>query len=618
MTDSCADAMSRLARLLAILLILAPAGLAAREPRPLLPDGTLIEEPARPLPDDEVPDDTGVEETSDGDAGAAPPAAGDSDPGQTGIQVDPLLAIPVDDIGTLTPETGGFAADLWSGLSRPDLLALLDLVPGPSGFHVLNELRRRLLLTAAQAPAGEAGDEGPVLRARADALFRSGDLDALSALLDRLPPDHDRKDLHQLAVTTRLLVRDPSGTARRRACSDAGHWLARSLDPFWQKAKIACETAAGNWSSVDYATRILIELGHEEDRFLLLADAALQQLDEPVDLAAGDLDGIDGAMLVLGRLVLADPDTGHLPAWILAGYQLSRPPLPETWRLAVARRAEHAGLMPTEDLVEAYLAPPASDRPSREEEPGTEAQGQGGGGDEERRSIELVLAMLSHESPVARAQATSQVLERARARGTVAAVGRLHTLQLPIRPDPALGWFAADAALLQVASGDARGARPWLALAERESTASAVGEARWHRIWPAIRIATGDEVLAWSTPRLEAWMERADTPEGRLRAARLLVLLEVFGDQVPSTAWRDLAQVTAETGAGPAVPRALAAALEAGRFGEALALVLVLAGSGEPGTRSTGDLVAAVAALRALGLEDEARRLAFDIAIAGP
>ena len=40
MTGSCADAMSRFARLLAILLILAPAGLSAREPRPLLPGGS--------------------------------------------------------------------------------------------------------------------------------------------------------------------------------------------------------------------------------------------------------------------------------------------------------------------------------------------------------------------------------------------------------------------------------------------------------------------------------------------------------------------------------------------------------------------------------------------------
>ena len=603
--------MNRLSCLFAILLLLAPGGLSAREPRTLLPGETRIDQPAAPGRTGAKQDDTGAGTTRPGGSEAG-------QTGRAGIQVDRLEAIPVDDIGTLTPETGGFPADLWSGSPRATVLRLLGLLPGPSRFHVLNDLRRRLLLTAAAAPGDGNGEEGRVLRARAGALFRAGDLAALSGLLDRLPPDHDREDLHQLAVTTRLLVRDPSGSARQRGCTDASHWLARSRDPFWQKVKIACDAAAGNWSGVDYATRILIELGHEEDRFLLLADAALQQLDEPVELAAGELEGIDGAMLVLGRLALADPDIARLPAWILAGYQQSEPPLPEELRIALAQATERAGLLPTHDLVAVYLAPAARSDPSQQGEPGMEASGESDGTDAVRRPIELVLAMLSHESPVARAQATRRVLERARARGTVADVGRLHTLQTPIHPDPALGWFAADAALLHVAAGDSGQAGPWLALAERESTASPAGEAGWHRVWPMLRIAAGGEILDRSAARLESWLAAVDTPAARQRAARLLALMEALGEDVPWTVWRDLAEVHGEAAAGPALPRALSAAVEAGRLGEALAFVLVLAGPGEPGTRSTGNLVSAVAALRELGLEREARQLALDIALTIP
>ena len=65
-----------------------------------------------------------------------------------------------------------------------------------------------------------------------------------------------------------------------------------------------------------------------------------------------------------------------------------------------------------------------------------------------------------------------------------------------------------------------------------------------------------------------------------------------------------------------AVSRALVNARDAGRVGEAIALVLIAVGSEPLATLPSATLVDAVAALHGLGLEGEARRLAFEIAVA--
>ena len=589
----------RTACLAAALLILLSAPLAAEAPRILLPESPLEDEPEDPVP--------------------AGPAAPEDDTGpETGIRTAPLPDLTIDDIGTLEPGTGGLPRDIWSGTSRTALRHLLDLIPGPSPFHVLNDLRQRLLLTAATAPPGDGGHSGALIRARADALFRGGDLARLSGFLDLLPIDYRDEALHQLATVTYFLAHDGSEASRRRGCAVTDLWLPQSQDSFWQKAQIYCDAIAGNWARVDYATRILLELGAQDDRFFMLTDAMQQQPAGNAELGPAPLSRLDGALITAGGLTLSDTDLLRLPDWMLTAYHHAAPPVSPESRLALAERAERAGLLSPADLISLYLELPAETVAAD----GAEARAETGS--DALEGAALYRIMLSHVSPVARAQAIKHALGLALARGTFATAARLYARHVrAMSPDPALGWFAADAAVLLVAAGHDDLALPWLSLARQESAATPAAQADWHRAWPAIRLATGDSLVARDAERLDSWLDwaRATDQDGaRGRAPVILALMEAVGGPVPETVWLDLTEAPSHPAsvAGLALTRALGAALRAGRKGEALALVLILAGSGDPDHRPPGDLVTAVSALAELGLETEARRLAFEIAVTLP
>jgi hypothetical protein len=191
-----------------------------------------------------------------------------------------------------------------------------------------------------------------------------------------------------------------------------------------------------------------------------------------------------------------------------------------------------------------------------------------------------------------------------------------------------LGWFAADAALLLVAAGDLEAARPWLGVAEREAAFGPEAGDAWHRVWPLVRLVAGDTLLEWQAKQLQGWWNRTrvNDPQGaNQKAALLFGLLSALADPVPSTAWRGLIGENRSMGfaapglaIGPdlAVTRTLSDAIDQGRLGEAVALILITLGTSKFDAMSPVVLVNTVSALKDLGLEQDARLLAFEIATA--
>ena len=103
----------------------------------------------------------------------------------SGIQVDSLGAVNPESAGTLSPETGGLPIDLWKGTDRSLVERLLAEIPGGLVSPTMRELARRLLLSMATPPEGEARED--LLNQRIDRLAAMGDLAAVGDLIQAVP-----------------------------------------------------------------------------------------------------------------------------------------------------------------------------------------------------------------------------------------------------------------------------------------------------------------------------------------------------------------------------------------------------------------------------------------------
>ena len=177
MTDS--NKPRRLAGLMALAL-LAPAALAQQPiPNPPAPTGaplSLFPPPAAVAPE---PDPV---MGSDSDAG---PAIGDAR-SPRGVMVEELKAQDPELAGTLGPDNGGLPADLWQGLPRADVEALVAGIPAGLTSPALRDAASSLLLTSADGlGSGEKTRDFAALRA--EALLRIGNADGADALRNVAP-----------------------------------------------------------------------------------------------------------------------------------------------------------------------------------------------------------------------------------------------------------------------------------------------------------------------------------------------------------------------------------------------------------------------------------------------
>ena len=124
--------------------------------------------------------------------------------------------------------------------------------------------------------------------------------------------------------------------------------------------------------------------------------------------------------------------------------------------------------------------------------------------------------------------------------------------------------------------------------------------------------------LAWDAARLDAWWKAAGAAAGNTKAARLFGLLAAMGDPVGGARWAQLlTDAPRTTGVVPsaAIWNALGDASTQGRLGETVLLALLSLGEDGPGEVAPMTLDGVLAALRHVGLDVEARRLAVEAAV---
>jgi len=539
-----------------------------------------------------------------GDASASPRRSAAS---EEPVSVAPLQALDPSSGGVLRVGDGAFGPDLWAGSRRTTIDALLPRLPVAMASPAMRDLFRRLLLSPGAVPEGAAS--GPsFLARRVERLYAAGEVQGARDLIAVGGSQLQDPALDKLKVDLLLLDGDSQG-----ACTIIETAVrSNARDAFWLKGATYCRAVNGQGPAARMTADALVELGVRDDAFSLLVAALAGDANIKIDSLPLPTP-LHLAMLRAAKLAVpADAVAGASPPLIyaLAGERNAAPEV----RLAATERAVTLGLLPGDRLASAYqdLDIPAAELVSAV----SLAQSQPG----PRAHARLYQAARAQPTDATRAEALKTVYDVARKDGSFPAAARanLGTLRL-VQPATGLAWFAGDAGRALLVNGDIDGARNWYtaarALPGDADAAKAVAD-----LWPLIQIADRD--APWTPAAVSVWwrgMDKLPDVQRRVRAGFVFTMFEALGYAVPPADWQALASAPpTESGTqpSPATWYGLRAATNESRLGETVTYALLALGDGGPGAASALTFDTVVRALRAMGLEREARALALEAVLA--
>jgi hypothetical protein len=186
---------------------------------------------------------------------------------------------------------------------------------------------------------------------------------------------------------------------------------------------------------------------------------------------------------------------------------------------------------------------------------------------------------------------------------------------LPASPD--LSGFAPQAVRALLATGQSEAAKPWLGILRADALLSVASANAYAALKPLTRLAGLSEAL--TSVDLSAWRQArndsaADAPK---RALLLLCLLSSLGDTPPETEWLALldgpAVISGKISRSALVAGLQSAATAQKRGETALFALLAL---GDQRDVEPGQFAQIIGALRAVGLDSDARAFALELALA--
>lgn len=235
------------------------------------------------------------------------------------------------------------------------------------------------------------------------------------------------------------------------------------------------------------------------------------------------------------------------------------------------------------------------------------------------------------KTPALKAEVLAAALAAAHGEPVEIATARLHADAITqLEPTPDLAWFVPTAVRALLAAGRVEQAAPWIAALDGLRGGWAIADQAL--LAPLVRVAQAPSDPASAArigPVLTKWRayrsaqvedHTGDLPLLDRQHTLLLGLLQALGEPIEAGAWEPVL-LDAIVDTAPAMPdaailRALEGAVANGRVGEAVALALIAIGPERPDAVHPEALFRAVAALKAVGLEDDARALALEALVA--
>jgi hypothetical protein len=521
------------------------------------------------------------------------------------VTVTDLAAIDPAGAGLLSAGSGGFASSLWSGSARPAIASRIAQLPSAPNSPAMQNLLKRVLLTQANPPAGEAPpDEPSFLAQRLQKLVANGLVDE-AAMLGAQSARTD--NFARQAWAEALLLQGRDGDA----CGDSTSPRQSSNDPYWLKLRVFCYLAQKDEAAATLTLNVMRERSINDDAFFTLADAITN--DGPANVTA--LPTPSGLHLAMLRKAGASAPAA-LAGWVPAAQLLSQSSDPAL-RLTAVERATLASLGSIDELREAYQAETFT--PDQLDDPEEWAAKL----PPARANALYFRSIAARTVPTARAAAFAAALQRAESQNRFALFATLSAgIAQQMAPSQDTAWVAPNVARVLLYARRDKAAEQWLIVLNSPTDAAAAN---------ALQIQLGlvrasTENLA-RMPSALTWLGQNALRPGPSkdwlmeRATREIPLLEALGYTIPPDAqWAVSANTTGVVPSGAAAEALTAigrSALE-GHQGETILNALVALGPGGP-SRAQGQTISRVAkALIAVGLRDEARALAIESVLGAP
>jgi hypothetical protein len=489
--------------------------------------------------------------------------------------------------GELAPviaeDGSGMPLELWRGLNLTELEGLLAGLELPPRSFALHQLWRRVLRAAANPPVGvRDGEHFTALRL--EALYRSGLLDDMAELLRAQPAGPIIK-----ALGARLdigLGRREVGCQTITALASPSSGLPGRLKGETQLLAGYCAAAAGDAAAAGLAVELAREEGFEAELPLAVLASVAAALRRKVQLP-GRVLLLDYRFLeLMGSVDVQQLFARAEPALIVA--LAHDRGIDAGLELAAAEAAMQLNALPAGAAGEAYRRLAASADGDPEADPRL------------RRAL-LFRALASARAPGQRARLIGALIDEAKASELRAPLARLLAPQLSgLVPSPDLGWFAETAIEIALSAFDYGRGHAW-----------AAGLPPWQAL---IEVADAEQGAA-GPPSLAAMAEFARSRLDAETLDRLATLLDALDVDVPIALW-DTAGRTLHPSGGylpeTGVLAELAEAAKRGEAGRTILLVLHALGPRGPAEAHVLALGDAVRALRRVGLEGDARRLALE------
>ena len=597
----------------AVLLLIASAGEGiaqdADEPLRLIPQQQAEEgtksgpEPGKGEGDSPSIDSAVGAEGNDATGATGPPSADD------GIQVGSLDAIDPDAAGVPLPGIEAFPADVWSGSRRARIEALLPRLPVAAPSFAMRRLALGLLASPAQPPAGE-GEAGALALARSERLAAMGARDAALALLERAGPAGGQSLTARIENDRLLAALDLDA-----ACAEILGKTGRTGDGYWRRVRILCQAHAGLIEAATLGLELLLETDSAPDPVFDDTIYAMAGLAEPVVDPLADPTPLRVAAWRLAQLPIPAEAVTRAAPDVLPAIVVAPESLPAT-RLLAAERAEATGALPIEALRDIYRAMSFSS----EERADALAQVE---------SLEpplgralMLQAIEAETAPALQAELLAEALFLAEAQGAHGTAARAFAhLVGTVPPAPAHVWFSAAAGRALIAAGEVDAAARWYALATDHASRNPEAMRASLRLWPLMLLSGDDDHL--TTAKFGAWLALRADESGRTvavaRANWLAILVDALGGRVDPEVWDRLLldeQPVAARAPALALANGLSKAAEGGQLGETVLLALLLLGDSGPAAAGIVTVKPVVSNLVSVGLQEEARAIALESALA--